>query len=254
MNSTERFTDRVEDYAKYRPHYPQAMFEAMRARLGDPNTSAIADIGSGTGISTKPLVDMGFEVFAVEPNAAMRAAAEQELADYPSFYSIAATAEKTTLADASVDAVLTAQAFHWFDRAAVRNEFRRILKPGGWVALVWNDRDTTQTALAKEYERLLLTFGSDYDQVKSRGQAASARASLASFFGLRGFELMTFPNHQDLDYDAFRGRLLSASYIPKPSQPSHSRLIDELQAMFSRHQSAGTVRIDYETKLYLGQF
>jgi SAM-dependent methyltransferase len=253
MNSTERFTDRVDDYAKYRPHYPQAAFEVIRARVGDPKTSSIADIGSGTGISTKPLLEMGFEVFAVEPNVAMRAAAEQELSIYPRFNSAAATAEKTTLEDKSVDAALAAQAFHWFNRAAVRDEFQRILKPGGWVALMWNDRDAVETPLARDYEQLLEIFGSDYDQVKLRGQAASQRGSLTSFFSPDSYEVMTFNSHQDLDFVAFRGRVLSASYIPKPPHPQFARLLDELGRMFAEHQAGGKVRIDYETKLYLGQ-
>ncbi len=253
MKSTERFTDRVEDYVKYRPHYPQAAFEALRERVGDPQTATIADIGSGTGISTKPLLEMGFEVFAVEPNSAMRSAAETEVSRYPRFHSVAATAEETTLRNGSVDAVLAAQAFHWFNRVAVRNEFRRILKLGGWIALMWNDRDRTETALAQAYEQLLQKFGSDYDQVKALGQAASERESLASFFRPRGFEVMTFKNHQDLDFEAFRGRALSASYLPRPPHPRYAALIDELERIFARHQSGGEVRIDYETKLYLGQ-
>ncbi|HEY2148426.1 MAG TPA: class I SAM-dependent methyltransferase [Pirellulales bacterium] len=254
MKSTERFTDRVEDYVKYRPHYPQAAFEVLRERVGDPSVSAIADIGSGTGISTKPLLVMGFKVFAVEPNAAMRVAAETDLSRYPRFHAIAATAEETTLKDGSVDAVLSAQAFHWFDRARVRNEFQRILKSGGWVAIMWNDRDRTETALAQEYEQLLQEFGSDYDQVKARGQAASERGSLADFFRPHAYEVMTFKNHQDLDFEAFRGRALSASYLPGPPHPRYAALIDELERIFARHQSGGEVRIDYETKLYLGQF
>ncbi|HKD36682.1 MAG TPA: class I SAM-dependent methyltransferase [Pirellulales bacterium] len=252
MKSTERFTDRVDDYVKYRPHYPQAVFDTLREKIGDPNGSAIADIGSGTGISTKPLVEMGFEVFAVEPNAAMREAAERELTRFRRFHSVAATAENTLLADGSVDAVLAAQAFHWFDRPVVHKEFGRILKPGGWVALVWNDRDASRTSLARDYEQLLLTFGSDYGQVKSSGQGANQRGWLNGFFGRQRYEEITFKNHQLLDFDAFRGRLLSASYMPKPADCGHSRMLDEIERIFARHQSAEHVRIDYETKLFLG--
>jgi SAM-dependent methyltransferase len=253
MNSTERFTDRVEDYAKYRPHYPRSAFEFLRERVGGPSSSTIADVGSGTGISCKPLLDMGFVVFAVEPNAAMREAAERELSNYPRFHSIAATAERTSLPPRSVDCVLSAQAFHWFDRVAVRNEFQRILKPNGWVALMWNDRDATATPLARDYEHLLNEFGSDYEQVKARGQAVDARGSLANFFGRGGYELKTFKNFQNLDVKAFQGRALSASYIPKATDPNYARLIAELERIFDRHQSNGTLRIDYETKIYLGQ-
>src|SRR5437899_1233764 len=135
MNSTERFTDRVADYVRFRPHYPPAVFAELRDRLGLGAGSSVADVGSGTGISARPLLEMGCTVFAVEPNAAMRSAAEQWLGDFPRFQSIAGTAEATTLAEHSVDAVVAAQAFHWFDAASARREFQRILKPRGWVAL-----------------------------------------------------------------------------------------------------------------------
>src|SRR5438132_418303 len=131
MKSVERFTDRVDDYAKYRPHYPQAVFDLLRDELGFQPGTIVADIGSGTGISTKPLLDLGCTVYAVEPNAAMRRAAEQGLGENPRLTNIAGTAEETTLAENSVDAIVSAQAFHWFDAAQTRREFERILRPNG---------------------------------------------------------------------------------------------------------------------------
>ncbi len=253
MNSTTRFTDRVDDYVKYRPAYPGQVFEALAARLPPPASVTVADIGAGTGISAKPLLEMGFTVYAVEPNAAMRAAAERQLSGFGRFHSVAGTAEVTTLPDRSVDAVLAAQAFHWFDVGKTKAEFRRILKSGGWVGLLWNDRDEAGSEFAVAYEGLLQEFGTDYDRVKASGLRAIDRNRLADFFGPTDYELLTFANHQDLDFEALRGRVLSASYIPKPPNLRYPQLAEELAGIFSRHAAGGRVRINYTTRLYLGR-
>lgn len=253
MNSTTRFTDRVDDYVKYRPHYPRQVFEALCGQLVSPERATVADIGSGTGIFSKPLVEQGFTVFAVEPNAAMRAAAERELGNSPRFHSVAATAEQTALSDQSVDAVVAAQAFHWFDPPAARAEFRRILKPGGLVALIWNDRDETTSEFARDYERLMAACAIDYEDVKATGARAADAELLARFFGPDGYEVLCFDNEQVLDFEGFNGRILSASYMPKPPHPDYSRLATEIEAIFRRHAPAGTVTIEYTTRLYLGR-
>src|SRR5262249_28331902 len=160
------------------------------------------DVGSGTGILTEPLLARGHVVYAVEPNAGMRAAAEARLTRYTRFHSIAGRAEATTLANASVHLAVAAQAFHWFDPAAARQEFMRILRPGGWVALAWNTRRTTSAFLAA-YEQLLQRFGTDYAEVNHE---RIDRAVLAGFFGKR-FETTAFDNRQECDFEALKGRL-----------------------------------------------
>src|SRR4026208_981769 len=137
---TKRFSKRVENYIQYRPKYPPAVFDFLRNELNLAPSSIIADVGSGTGISSEMFLRNGNTVFGIEPNSEMREAGERNLSQFASFKSIYGTAEATTLEDHSVDFVIAGQAFHWFDRARSRAEFFRILKKNGWVVLIWNDR------------------------------------------------------------------------------------------------------------------
>jgi SAM-dependent methyltransferase len=253
MKSTERFSDRVADYVRFRPHYPSGVFEFLKGNLGFRQGVVVADIGSGTGISTKPLLDLGCTVFAVEPNAEMRAAAEARLNDNPKFQSIVGSAEETTLAEFSVDAVVAAQAFHWFDAEKARREFNRILKPTGLVVLLWNERLQSGSPFLEDYERHLRNYGTDYDQVKMSGRGAVALEILSGFFDENGYQTRSFENHQDFDFDGLKGRLLSSSYAPNETHPDHARMIEELHAIFERNSSAGGVRMLYETKIYFGR-
>ena len=179
----ERFSSRVDDYVKYRPTYPSALFDTLERECGLDAPSVVADIGSGTGIATAPLLARGHRVLGVEPNPAMREAAERSLANVPNaalFTSVAGRAEATGLADQCVDLVLCAQAFHWFDRDACRREFARILSPGGSVALIWNDRSRDATPFLAAYEELLRALSIDYDEVNN--QDAVSDSALAEFF------------------------------------------------------------------------
>jgi SAM-dependent methyltransferase len=250
LKSTERFTDRVEDYAKYRPHYPQAVFGMLRDELGFRSGTIVADIGSGTGISTKPLLELGCIVYAVEPNEAMRRAAEQWLGENPRMISVAGTAEETTLADRSVDAIVAAGAFHWFDPEAARNEFARVLKPAGWVALLWNDR-IKRGPFYEAYEGLVREYGRDYDQVRARGKAA-VHSSVSRVLA-KDYQIRTFENDQHLDFTQLKGLVLSASYMPRESEPGGSRMIAALRAIYDRFSSDGVVRMLCETNVYFGK-
>jgi SAM-dependent methyltransferase len=250
LKSTERFTDRVEDYAKYRPRYPQAVFDMLRDELGFRPGTIVADIGSGTGISTKPLLELGCTVYAVEPNDAMRRAAEQQLGDNPRLMSMAGTAEESTLSEHTVDAITSAQAFHWFDAAKARQEFKRILRPNGWIVLFWNDRVKTGSFYGA-YERLIREFGTDYDQVRARGKSA-VESNLRDFFG-GAYQVKTFDNDQCLNFEQLKGLVLSASYIPVEGHPSHARMIAEMHDMYKRIATAGTVRMMCKTNVYFGQ-
>ena len=165
-NATSRFSDRVENYVLYRPGYPAEVMELCKIECGLAPNHVLADMASGTGIWTRVLLENGNPVFGVEPNAEMRQAGERLLAGFPKFTSVAGSAEATTLADASVDLVTAAQAGHWFDRARARQEFVRILKPGGWLVLLWNERLTDSTPFLREYEQLLLDYGTDYADVR----------------------------------------------------------------------------------------
>lgn len=245
---TERFSDRVDDYVRGRPGYPAELYDALVAASGLATGARVADLGSGTGLSAAPLLERGFELFAVEPNEPMRHAAEARLGEHPAFHSVAGSAEATGLAPASVDLAIAFQAFHWFDVARTRAELDRILVPGGHVALVWNARRAGGTPLLGDYEALLQRFGTDYRQVGHRGLS---RERLAELFG-GPFAHHRFDNHQDLDLDGLRARLLSSSYVPAAGHPDHAPMLVELERIFRAHAVAGRVRLEYDVDLYLG--
>jgi SAM-dependent methyltransferase len=211
----------------------------------------VADVGSGTGISTQPFLDAGNIVYAVEPNAEMRRAAERLLGHDPKFRSVAATAESTTLEPHSIDLVIAGQAFHWFDRAAARTEFSRILRPAGWVAIIWNERRVDTTPFLRAYEDLLHQHGTDYREVDHR-QIGSAE--MDQFLGPDNYTLARFENRQILDWSGLVGRLGSCSYVPHKGQPGYKPMLADLQSIFDAHQTAeGKVSMDYETLVYYGQ-
>ena len=249
IDTIGRFNERVANYIAYRPKYPAAVAEFLREELGLSAASVVADVGSGTGILSELLLREGCTVFAVEPNEAMRAAAEKLLQAYPNFKSVSGTAEATTLADGSVDFVTAGQAFHWFDGARARVEFRRILKPDGWVALIWNMRQTDTTPFLRDYEKLLRDFGMDYAQVNCE-QLPEER--IADFFA-GAYSQRAFANEQVFDYDGVRGRLLSSSYVPLAGHPNHEPMLAELRRIFDLHQRDGQVTIEYDTKVFYGR-
>jgi ubiquinone/menaquinone biosynthesis C-methylase UbiE len=220
----------------------------LRDAAGLTPGSVVADVGSGTGISTEMLLRNGNTVYAVEPNAAMRTAAEGQLRTYPGFHSVAGSAEATTLPDASVDLVVAAQAFHWFDPDRARTEFRRVLRPPGCVALIWNERKTSGSPFLEAYEALLVRHGTDYTKVAHRNVG---RAGVARFFG-RAVEPARFPNEQRFDFPGLRGRLLSSSYVPLAGQPGHDELLAGMKGLFDRFQRDGRVTIEYEAEVYVG--
>jgi SAM-dependent methyltransferase len=247
INSIERFSSRVDTYVRFRPSYPKQIIETLERECGLTRDSVIADIASGTGIFTKLLLDHGNHVFGVEPNAAMRRASEEFLAGYSDFTSVNGTAEATTLQDKCVDFVTAAQAGHWFDRQKSRREFARILKRGGWAVLVWNDRKTDSTPFLRDYEGLLLRYGTDYNEVRHE------HTVVGEFFEPRPYEERTFPLQQVFDYEGLEGRLMSSSYAPGPGHPSHVPMLRELRRIFERHQHNGKVAIEYSTRMFYGR-
>jgi len=247
-NATSRFSDRVENYVRYRPGYPAEALRALQEECSLTARHVVADVASGTGIWTRMLLENGNSVFGVEPNAEMRAAGERLLAGYPAFASVAGTAEATTLPDASVDFVSAAQAAHWFDRAASRREFARILKPGGWLVLLWNERITDSTPFLREYELLLLTYGTDYADVRHERTADAVN----EFFDPAPFQERTFAMRQEFDYEGLEGRLLSSSYAPGPEHPKYGAMLEDLRSLFDAHAVAGRVGVDYITRVYFG--
>lgn len=246
-NSTTRFSDRVEDYVKYRPHYPEVILSYLRDLYTFGPGWVVADIGSGTGISTELFLRFGNKVFAVEPNREMRSKAEELLAGYSDFVSVDGTAEVTGLESASVDLIVAGQAFHWFDPVKTRIEFARISGPGAVVALIWNER-LVLSDFEREYEELILQFAGDYTTINHKN---ITDAQIGDFFHPRSFVLRSFENEQRFDFGGLKGRLLSSSYIPKEG-PGFAAMMNGLKGLFDRHAAGDQVRVGYETKVYTG--
>jgi SAM-dependent methyltransferase len=246
----ERFSNRVEDYVRYRPGYPRAILDLLREECGLAPESIVADIGSGTGLLTQLFLENGNLVYGVEPNAAMRQAGEAFLKNHARFRSVAGSAEATTLPGASVDFVLAGQAFHWFEPKAARAEFVRVLRPRGWVAVIWNERKKDDTAFLREYETFLRTFGTDYEKVSEK---YPQDRPMRSFFGSGAGGKKSFANEQVFDCDGLRGRLLSSSYSPAQGHPQHEPMLAALQRLFRAHAQDDRVKFTYVTHVYYGQ-
>jgi SAM-dependent methyltransferase len=247
-SSTSRFSDRVENYVRYRPGYPPEVLELLRAECGLQPRHIVADIASGTGILTRLLLENGNSVFAVEPNTEMRDMGIHELQGYNRLVSVAGTAEETTLRSASVDFVTAAQAAHWFDLPRARAEFARILNPEGWCVLLWNERDTSSTPFLRDYEQLLLSYGTDYKEVRHE----RTTAIIHEFFAPAVSQERVFRLHQQFDYEGAAGRLLSSSYALLEGHPNHAPMMRELQRIFHAHAMNNRVEFKYKTRVYYG--
>jgi len=248
-DSTERFSDRVADYVRHRPDYPPALLAWLRREHGVTPDWKVADVGAGTGISSKLFLDAGHAVTAVEPNAAMREAAVAWLGGQPQFRAVDGRADVTGLPDASVDLVTVAQAFHWFDPEATRREFARILRPGGLAAIFWNSRRLIGTPFLEGYEALLKRHGTDYTSVAER---YADEPRMRAWFGEGYRGTGSFEHRQQLDFDSLRGRLMSSSYAPKEDHPQHAPMMQALRELFDATAMNGKISFDYDTRVYVG--
>jgi ubiquinone/menaquinone biosynthesis C-methylase UbiE len=248
-DSVKRFDSRVENYAKYRPHYPPEIIELLKLECGLNPKSVVADVGSGTGIFSELFLKNGNQLLGVEPNATMRSAAENLLKSYPHFVSIDGTAESTGLPDNSVDFIVAAQAFHWFDREKSRLEFTRILKPAGWVVLVWNERRLDSTPFLRECEEMFLSYGTDYGKIRHE----NVRKEIGGFFFPQPVRNKSIDNFQEFDFEGFEGRVRSASYTPEPGNPNFEPMMARLREIFDIHSRDGRVTYEYDTTVYYGQ-
>lgn len=245
-DSVDRFSNRVTNYVKFRPGYPREIVDYFKGKIGLTPYWLIADVGCGPGISSRIFLDNGNRVIGIEPNAAMRLAAEGELTASDTFTVVNGRSDGTGLPDGSVDLVIAAQAFHWFEPENTEREFRRILRPGGHVALIWNERRLDTTPFLADYEQFLLTYATDYEKV--RHDAVDHRR-MYNFFG-KDFDSAYFENIQELDYEGLKGRMLSASYMPGADAPNFAEMDRELSGLFAKHNLNGKIRISYDTGVY----
>ena len=248
-DSVSRFSNRVANYVKYRPTYPPEVLQLFNNELGLTSESIVADVGSGPGVLARNFLENGNTVYCVEPNDGMREAAEELLSEFPGFRSVNGSSEETTLPAASVDFVTAAQAFHWFRPEPTKTEFRRILKPGGYAALIWNIRQLDSTPFLREYEQFIIDHANDYGAVRHEN---ITEAEIAAFFD-KGFEKASFDNIQVFDFEGLRGRLFSSSYIPAEDTEKGVETEKDLRALFERHSREGKIEILYDTDIYYSQ-
>jgi len=244
LSPTKRFSNRVENYVKYRPSYPVAMIPFFETSLGLAQGQRIVDVGSGTGLFAKPLLERGYAVTCIEPNDDMRRAGELELGRFAGFTSRKHKAEQTGLRGQSVDLITVAQAFHWMDPAATKKEFNRILKPGGHIVLAWNLRQHT-TPFMQAYHELKERY-----RIEETPARRDDEETLAAFFAPGAMQVQRFGNNQLLNFEELKGQLLSASYIPLPGHPLYEEMIASLAELFVNSQQGGVVTMVHETKIY----
>ncbi len=250
LQTTELFSDRVSNYRKYRPSYPNQLIDTLTSECNLDSQSMIADIGSGTGIFSQLLLDKNCRVIGVEPNKEMREAAEHQLSNHINFNSVEGESENTTLENSSVDLITSAQAFHWFNRDKTRKEFERILKPTGYVALVWNQRNL-DSQFQKEYDQMLREYASDYSAVNHMNLTID---HITDFYSPSEVSTFKFTNAQHFDLAGFLGRMQSSSYTPKTGTAESDALIMIANSLFEKFESKGVISFEYETFLYLGKF
>lgn len=243
----ERFSDRVEDYVRYRPNYPDAIVEELRAKCG-LDGAVVADIGSGPGNLSKLLLPYAGFIYGVEPNPEMRLAGELALGSSERFASVEGSAEETLLPDASVDLITAGQAYHWFKPAETHREFARIIKPGGKAALVWNPRLTDETPFLRSYEDLLTKLVPEY---RESSHTNTPRERMELLFSPGPMISKTFAYEQRFDWDGLKGRALSSSYVPTSGE-ANVAFVDALRKLFDAEQADGTVSFLYESEVHYG--
>jgi SAM-dependent methyltransferase len=248
-----RFTRRVPYYHISRPRYPIQVLDLMRERMSLSPTHVIADIGAGTGISSELFLGNGNTVYAIEPNEAMLAIAIEHYGQNPRFRPFAGSAESTTLADNSVDFAVAGQAFHWFNLSKAKIEISRIVKADGWVMLFWNMRHEEDSPLQRAYNQLMQDF--DVEGLGEFRQTAGNRDEddLNVLFGAGKWQQASFPNQQVLDFDGFKARVLSASYMPLEGEDRYDELMTAVQKLFADHHNNHKVTLLYRTDVYWGK-
>lgn len=249
MDFKQRFSDRVENYIKYRPGYPEEIIATLQLEIGLVPGDVVADIGSGTGLSAKLFLEHGNTVYGVEPNEPMRKAAEGLLAEYDHFVSVHGSSESTNLKAHSVDLIVCAQAFHWFDREKTKLEFRRIAAAGAHLCLIWNDRKETEP-FQQDYEKLIQDFAIDYNEISHRNITPDI---ISDFYAPNKFKKFVLHYEQHFNLEGLIGRIISSSYMPNEDHPNFPQLKNAIVHLFNAYEQNGIVTFAYNTLLYIGK-
>jgi len=246
-DSAERFSDRADNYAKYRPDYPTKIIEYLN-EYNFSKHSIVADVGSGTGKLTEIFLKNGNNVYAVEPNVKMRDMADSLLGKYKNYISINGTAENTTLENNCIDFIVVGQAFHWFDAIKALSEFKRILKNNGVLVLIWNDRKT-DTDFSIEYENILNKYSKNYKESTHRNISDEA---IEKYF-VKDFKKYMIENNQKFNFTELLGRFSSSSYTPKQGTDEYKDSYNSLEKIFNKYKADNKIVFDYDTKIYIGR-
>jgi precorrin-6B methylase 2 len=250
MNNKDKFTNKAEKYAKYRPIYPPKFIEYLFTELGFTNNSIVADIGAGTGILSKLLAEKVKTIYAVEPNTDMRNTCKESCKKFKNIITINGSAEDTTLPDNSIDCITIAQAFHWFDKTKCMKEFKRILKTNNKVVLLWN-RKEIQNPFVKENDDLCRKYCPDFKGVA--GNSNFSPEYYKVFFKNKNCEYKIFDNDIICTLETYVGVSLSTSYSPSKNDPIYQNYIDELTALFHKYNYQGKLFVKNKTHSYAGQ-
>lgn len=250
VNPTGRFSGRVEAYRRYRSRYPREIIPLLREKCGLTSESLVADIGAGTGMLAEIFLENGNSVYAVEPNAEMRAACAELAAQYPKLTCIDGTAEATRLPHHSADLIAVGRAFHWFDHDRCRPEFMRILRPGGWVVLAGQGPRRGKEPVQDDYQEILRVHGIDYSRLRERYNIKNA---IRQFFAGGALHEAEFAGYEDLTYEGLEGHTLSLSVTPQPGHPGFPAMQDALKNYFEKYQRDGKVQLPMNCRVSMGQ-
>jgi len=242
------FTGRAEEYAKYRPGYPEQIVTLLEHKIEFDQSKDIADVGCGTGRLSRVFLNNGNLVFGVEPNEEMRTMSEKLLNKFINFISVEGTAEVTMLATSSVDVVTVGQAFHWFDLKKTKKEFKRVLRKDGYVVIVWNERKNGSQVM-KAVNKILLSLDQEHEEAEKN---LVDKNLLNTFYGVEKVNTSTFPNFQMLDLAGLKGRIRSISYVPSEGE-ENKRVMNEIKDVFEKFNNGGMVKIEYDTKVFWGK-
>jgi len=248
MDNSDKFNQKAGSYSLGRPNYASQLIDMLYAEQGFNRQSVIADIGSGTGILSKQLLEKGSTVYAVEPNDDMRAGAENTLKSFRNFHSVNGTAEQTTLDANSVDFITVAQAFHWFDAALFQEECKRILKPNGKVFLIWNTRDTA----AEINVRQSLIFKKYCPAFSGLGGGIRENDDRISIFFDNAFMRAEFDNPLFYDKEKFIKRSLSSSYSLTEKDRNYKEFLQSLNDFFDKYSTNNSLTVPNKTVVYFG--